>query len=68
MYKRLYYVSSSLKTFEPQKKLSTISYTQFDLVRKPSTLDDLIGYFTPSHVIHQRPLLQFLTAPEDGCK
>ena len=39
-----------------------------DLVRKPSTLDALIGYFTPSHVIHQRLLLQFLSAPEDGRK
>ena len=38
------------------------------LVRKPSTLDALIGYFTPSHVIHQRLLLQFLSAPEDGRK
>ena len=44
------------------------SYTQYDLVRKPSTLDALIGFFTPSHVIHQRLLLQFLSAPEDGCK
>ena len=32
------------------------------------TLDALIGYFTPSHVIHQRLLLQFLSAPEDGRK
>ena len=45
-----------------------ISYTQYDLVRKPLTLDALIGYFTPSHVIHQRLLLQFLSAPEDGRK
>ena len=37
-------------------------------LRKPSTLDALIGYFTPSHVIHQRLLLQFLSAPEDGRK
>ena len=37
-------------------------------VRKPSTFDALIGYFTPSHVIHQRLLLQFLSAPEDGRK
>ena len=37
-------------------------------MRKPSTLDALIGYFTPSHVIHQRLLLQFLSAPEDGRK
>ena len=44
------------------------SYAQYDLVRKPSTLDPLIGYFTPSHVIHQRLLLQFLSAPEDGRK
>jgi len=35
-------------------------------VRKPSTLDALIGYFTPSHVIHQRLLLQILSAPVDG--
>ena len=42
------------------------SYTQYDLVRKPSTLDALIGYFTLSHVTHQRLLLQFLSAPEDG--
>ena len=25
-------------------------------------------YFTPSHVVHQRLLLQFLSAPEDGRK
>ena len=49
--------------FHPQE-----SYTQYDLVRKPSTLDALIGYFTPSHVINQRLLLQFLSAPEDGRK
>ena len=36
--------------------------------RKPSTLDALIGYFTPSHVVHQRQLLLFLSAPEDGRK
>ena len=42
--------------------------TQYDLLRKPSTLDALTGYFTPSHVIHQRLLLQFLRAPEDGRK
>jgi len=29
-------------------------------------LDALIGYFTPSHVINQRLLLQFQSAPEDG--
>ena len=46
--------------------LSHIVYTQYDLVRKPTTLDALIGYFTPSHVIHQRLLLQFLSAPDDG--
>ena len=43
-------------------------YTQYDLVRKPSTLDALIGYFTPSHIIHERLLLQILSAPEDGSK
>ena len=32
-----------------------------DLVR-------LVGYLTPSHVTHQRLLLQFLSAPEDGRK
>jgi len=32
------------------------------------TLDALTGYFTPSHVIHQRLLLQFLSAPEEGHK
>ena len=37
------------------------NYTHYDL-------DALIGYFTPSHVIHQRLLLQFLSAPEDGRK
>ena len=41
--------------------LSHIVYTQYDLVQKPSTLDSLIGYFTPSHVIHQRLLLQFVS-------
>ena len=25
-----------------------------------------VGYLTPSHVTHQRLLLQFLSAPEDG--
>ena len=49
-------------------ELSHIVYTQYDLVRKPSTLDALIGYFTPSHVIYQRLLLQFLSAPKDGPK
>ena len=48
--------------------LASQSYTQYDLVRKPSILDALIGYFTPSHVIHQRLLLQFLSAPDDGRK
>ena len=43
-------------------------YTQYDLVWMPSTLDALIGYFTPSHVTHQRLLLQFLSAPGDGPK
>ena len=35
---------------------------------KTSILDALIGYITPSHVIHQRLLLQFLSAPADGSK
>ena len=51
----------------PQEHLKTV-YTQYDLVRKPSILDALFGYFTLSHVIHQRLLLQFLNAPEDGRK
>ena len=42
--------------------------TQYDLVRKPSTLDALIGYFTLSHIIYQRLLLHFLSAPEDESK
>jgi hypothetical protein len=32
------------------------------------TQDAVTGYFTPSHVKHQRLLLQFLSAPEDGRK
>ena len=50
------------------KSYCVYSYKQYDLVRKPSILDALIGYFTPSHVIHQRLLLQFLSAPENGGK
>ena len=40
----------------PQEHLKTVvtAYTQYELVRKPSTLDALIGYFTLCHVIHQR--------------
>ena len=38
------------------------------MFRTPSNLDALIGYFTPSHVIHQRLLIQFLSASEDGRK
>ena len=54
----------------PQEHLKTVVaasgvYTQYDLVRKTSTLDALVGYLTPSHVIHQRLPLQFLSAPED---
>ena len=52
----------------PHEHLETESYTQYDLARKPSTLDALIGYFTPSHVIHQGMLLQFLSSSEDGGK
>jgi len=48
--------------------LSHIVYTQYDLVWKQSTLDTHIGHFTPSHVINQRLLHQFLSAPEDGRK
>ena len=48
--------------------LASQSYTQYELVRKSSTLDAIIGYFTPSHVIHQRLLLEFLSAPKDGRK
>jgi len=43
-------------------------FASYDLVRKPSTLNALIGYFTPFHVIHQSLLLRFLSAPEDGRK
>ena len=46
----------------PQEHLKTV------VAASASTLDDLIGYFTPSHVIHQRLLLQFLSALEDGGK
>ena len=42
--------------------------SMFISVAEPSTLDALIGYFTPSHVIYQRLLLQFLSVPEDGSK
>ena len=31
-------------------------------------LGRLVGYLTPSHVTHQRLLIQFLSAPEDGRK
>ena len=31
-------------------------------------LGRLVGYLNPSHVTHQRLLLQFLSAPEDGRK
>ena len=48
----------------PQEYLKTVVAALW----KSSTLDALIGYYTPSHVIHQRPLLQFLSAPEDGRK
>jgi hypothetical protein len=48
----------------PQERLKT----QYDLVQKPSTLDALTGYFTTSHVKHQRLSLRFLSAPEDGRK
>ena len=57
---------SDASCVHPQEQLK--SYTQYDLVRKPSTLDALIGYFTPSYVIHQRLLLQFLSSSEDGRK
>jgi len=46
----------------PQEHLKTV------VAASASTLDALIGYFTPSHVIHQWLLLQFLSAPEDGRK
>jgi len=31
-------------------------------------LGSLVGYLNPSHVTHQRLLLQFLSALEDGSK
>ena len=46
---------------------SALSYIVYRTIQ-PSSLDALIGYFTPSHVIHKRLLLQFLSAPEDGRK
>ena len=56
----------------PQEHLETVVAASgvciSALVRKPSTLDALIGYFTPSHVINQRLLLQFLSVPKDGSK
>ena len=51
----------------PQEHLKTV-VTASDLMRKLSNLDTLIGYFTPSYVIHQRLLLQFLSALENGRK
>ena len=62
------HVSDAFCVHPQEQWLASQSYIQYDLVRKPSTLDALIGYFTPSHVIHQRLLLQFLSAPEDGPK
>ena len=50
----------------PHKHLKTVvtaSYTQYDLVRKPSTMDALTGYFTPSHVIHQRIIINIYNEP-----
>ena len=35
---------------------------------KVSKLGRLVGYLNPSHVTHQRLLLQFLSTPEDGRK
>ena len=57
----------------PRSMASVLSHIVYrtihnDLVRKPSTLDALIGYLTPSHVVHQTLLLQFLSAPGDGNK
>jgi len=61
--------SSTWITFNYDSQLiRKVTKSQYDLVWKPSTLDVLIGYFTPPHVIHQRLLLHFLSAPEDGCK
>ena len=42
----------------------TKSYDSVDAI----DLGRLVGYLTPSHVTHQRLLLQFLSAPEDGRK
>ena len=39
--------------------LSVLSADAIDLGR-------LVGYLNPSHVTHQRLLLQFISAPEDG--
>jgi hypothetical protein len=45
----------------PQEHLKTV------LTASGAEAIDL-GYFTPSHVKHQRLSLQFLSAPEDGRK
>ena len=51
------HLQEHLKTVEA----STLSVDAIDLGR-------LVGYLKPSHVTHQRLLLQFLSAPEDGGK
>jgi hypothetical protein len=53
----------NIQYWRPRSMASALSHIVF---RKPTTLDAHIGYFTPSHVIHQRLLLQFLSTPEDG--
>ena len=42
----------------------TKSYDSVDAI----DLGRLVGYLNPSHVTHQRLLLQFLSATEDGRK
>ena len=59
--------ASDASCVHPQEHLKIVVAAS-DLMRKSSILDALIGYFTPSYVIHQRLLLQFLSAPEDGSK
>jgi len=45
-----------------------ISHMKFNISADATNIGHLVGYLTPSHVTHQRLLLQFLSAPEDGHK
>ena len=50
--------------------IHTKSYCVYTIWLSVDTIDlgRLVGYLKPSHVTHQRLLLQFLSAPEDGRK